>query len=74
MDRPGGDNGWDEWGKHVRMELERLSRCICTLQDTLNIMRSELAALKVQAGIWGMIAGLIPAAVAVLYILLKGGK
>jgi len=68
------DNGWDEWGKHVLWELKRLSDCYCGLQDTVNGMKNELSVLKVQAGIWGALAGAIPAALAVLYILLKEGR
>jgi hypothetical protein len=34
----------------------------------------DIAALKVKAGVWGFIAGLIPALGALAYFLVRGGK
>ena len=72
MDMPVEDNGWNEWSRYVLKELTRLGDCYSGLLETVSGIRNELSVLKVQAGIWGAIAGAIPAAVAVLYIMLKG--
>jgi len=37
-------------------------------------MQVEIAMLKVKAGVWGLIAGLIPAAVLFIYTLVKQTK
>lgn len=66
----GNDNGWKEWSKHILKELERLNKAIERI-DKSNVHRDiELATLKVKAGIWGGLAGLIGAvAIALIYII-----
>jgi len=65
-------NGWGEWSKHVLLELERLNRCYEDLRVDVQKIHIELAQLKVKAGLWGGVAGAIPAITAVLFILLRG--
>ncbi len=60
---------WDQWGRHVLAEMERHSASLGRLENDLNKMQNTVAALQVKAGIWGAIAGLIPAAIAVLYFI-----
>ena len=57
---PPGTNGWDEWGKHVLAELERQNSLIEGVRISLNNLTTEVAMLKVKAGMWGFIAGVIP--------------
>ena len=79
------NNGWSEWQNHVLAELRRLSGGIDILikhnDDDHKEIRAcisehkeetaaELAAIKVKSGIWGLIAGLIPAVGALIYFLL----
>lgn len=75
-------DSWEQWGKHVLSELDRLSDDVAKASDysqrdhamvrmDLAKVREEIAGLKVKAGIWGAISGLIPF---LLYWLTKGIK
>ena len=66
------DNGWGEWGKHVLLELQRLNTCMYQQNEHITGMREAMATLKVQAGIWGAVAGAIPATVALIILFLQG--
>jgi hypothetical protein len=78
-------NGWDELGRHVVAELERLNKTLVTMDeknddDHKEIRNdiagyrektsSEIAALKVKSGVWGFVAGLFPALAALMWFLL----
>ena len=80
-------NGWNEWSRFVLKELERLNDRYERLDDKLDskiTMLSEeltkkyhkssndITMLKVKAGVWGALAGVIPALSALFYTLLKG--
>jgi len=66
------DNGWRDWGKHVLLELQRLSGDIKELEDKISALRGEIIALKVKAGVWGLAGAAIPTVGALLIILFKG--
>ena len=69
---PKSDNGWDEWRRHVLLELERLNECHKGLGFKVDNVRTDIAMLKVKSGIWGAIAGMIPTGVlVVVYLLTK---
>jgi len=53
-------DGWNQWAKHVLLELERLDKCISTTKKEMMSVRIEIASLQVKAGIWGMAAGAVP--------------
>ena len=65
-------NGWSTWGKHVLKELESNETDHKAIMDELNKIRVEIATLKVKSGVWGAVAGLIPAALFLLFLLLRG--
>ena len=67
-------NGWSEWQNHVLCELQRLSTSIDNLSTIIHDNSKELAALKVKAGIWGAIAGMIPSIGVLLWFLLAQGQ
>ena len=67
-------NGWKEWSKHVLAELKRLNECYEKLDESIQGMKIDLAMLKVKSGIWGAIAGFVPSAAALIYILLRTTK
>lgn len=62
---------WSQWSKHVLAELERLDakqeKILMEVQKT-NI---DIARLQMKAGIWGALAGTIPAIIAVVLMILK---
>ena len=60
------DNGWPEWKKLVLSKLDTLDR----VEENQQIIRQDIAGLKVKAGIWGLVAGSIPVIGAVLMALL----
>lgn len=60
-------NGWDEWGRHVLTEMERLSEGQKAMQTTLVCVQVSIAKLKIKAGVWGALAGMIPAVVMIVF-------
>ena len=66
---------WVAYRKHVMAELSRLNVSMQLLntkldtfrQEDITDMRVQIAMLQVKAGVWGLVAGLIPA-LAVLVI------
>lgn len=77
-----GLEGWGEYKKLVLRELERLEASVADVgrkvdglqavnARTLAELSVEIAMLKVKAGVWGAVAGAIPAIGALLWVLLK---
>jgi hypothetical protein len=69
---------WDEYRRLVLSELERIDRDCTTkdekLRETMRVLetalqsaRTDIEMLKLKAGVWGFLAGFIPAAVAVAF-------
>jgi len=64
----------------VLAELERHSEQLKEVDDKLNKIRnedlagirSEIAVLKMKAGIWGAAAGLVPGVAVMIFVILKG--
>ena len=58
------DNNWGKWQNHVLAELRRLNTNMESFESKNNEDHKDifttLATLKVKAGIWGALAGLIP--------------
>lgn len=72
----------DTFGEYRRLilsELERLSSSVQDLTHQINQLRasdlaeirSEIGMLKVKAGVWGLLGGLIPVLAALAALLLK---
>ena len=55
-----GQDGWDEWGKHVLLKLERLGDCYESLREEITQIKVDLAGLKIKAGLWGAAAASVP--------------
>ena len=64
-------NGWAEWGKFVLKELERLNTALEKHQEAQQKIVVDIAMLQVKSGIWGLLAGLIPATIAIIYTIVK---
>ena len=62
---PSDPNSWHEWSNHVLIELKRLDSSLQDVHSELHEISVEIAMLKVKAGLWGALAGLIPALIAV---------
>lgn len=73
------DITWEKCGYHVIEELGRISHCTNKIKfdmtkiraDDIPKLRDEISALKVKAGIWGLIAGAIPSLAALIIFWLK---
>lgn len=55
----GKPNGWDQWSRHVLAELRRLADGQEKQTEEIGATRADIAALKVKAGIWGAIGGML---------------
>ena len=73
---PSADNGWKEYKQLV---LSSMTDCKVTGERTyrelveLRVAFEKFAAgMKVRAGTWGLVAGLIPAIGVLLVLVLKG--
>jgi hypothetical protein len=53
-------------------KLETLETRVDGLDEKLTLIRIDVAQLKVKAGIWGAAAGMIPAIVTALAVLVGG--
>jgi len=66
---PPKDDNWSEWSHHVLKELKRLNDWIASVDGKLDKfqleMVREITALKVKAGIWGLVGGAIPVAIGI---------
>lgn len=72
-----GENGWNEWSRHVLAELKRLSDGQDRYQEKTDLafmeLKVEIAKLKVKSGIWGLMGGAIPVGIGLLVWLLQSG-
>ncbi len=68
---PPDTNSWEKWGMHIKLELERFEIAINNMATKIEDLHIDVSALKIKAGVWGLIGGLIPAVILVLIVLLK---
>lgn len=64
---------WPEWSRHVLAELERGHRERAELRNILVTLQVEVATLKVKAGLWGGVTGLVAGVAAAIAQLLGSG-
>lgn len=67
---PPDGNDWMEYRQFVVSKLADLDHKQDELGDQMTLVRIDLAMLKVRSGIWGGLAGTIPATVAVIAVFL----
>jgi len=53
------NNGWNEWSKFVLKELESLNSKYETLNGKIDNLREDVIILKVKAGFFGVMGGLV---------------
>jgi len=61
-----GGNGWQEYQRLVLHELGSLRQDLSEIAKEQGAIRVELGMLKVKSGLWGLLGGFVPVAVAVL--------
>lgn len=68
-------NGWNQWSKYVLKELERLADGQEKIEKQLNGLTVEFkqfqTAMKIKSGVWGAMAGAVPAIVVLTVLLIK---
>ena len=69
-------NGWGQYQKLVMDKLGEHDDKFSSIEDKLTKIQVDIATLKVKAGVWGGVAGLIPVVVAIVmfYATQAGGK
>ena len=55
-----GENGWNEWKNHILLEIQKYGERLDKIDQKINRLCYDISALKVKAGLWGAIAGIIP--------------
>ena len=69
-------NGWGQYQKLVMDKLGEHDEKFTSIEDKLMRIQVDIATLKVKAGVWGGVAGLIPVVIAIVmfYATQSGGK
>ena len=60
------DNGWSKYEKMVIDKLDDHDDKFNGIEDKLTQIQVDIATLKVKAGVWGGIGGLIPVVIAIV--------
>ena len=70
------ENGWSQYQKLVVDKLDDHDNKFTSIEDKLTKIQVDIATLKVKAGVWGGVAGLIPVVIAIVmfYATHAGGK
>ena len=74
------DDSWNEYRRIILSELERIDgsctlkadKCRAELQAlerSINTIHTDVEMLKLKAGVWGFLAGFVPASIVALYTL-----
>ena len=66
-------NGWREYQNLVLHELRSHSTDLKEIRKELQAVHTDIAMLKVKAGVWGGLGGLIGSAIVVASVLLGSG-
>ena len=68
------DNGWSKYEKMVIDKLDDHDDKFSGIEDKLTQIQVDIATLKVKAGEWGGIGGLIPAIIAIVMFYATAAK
>jgi len=68
------NNGWNEWKNLVLSELKQLREGQKDSVSATQTLREDIVALKLKAGIWGLIGGSVPVITLLLIEFLKAPK
>jgi hypothetical protein len=60
------------YSKLVLFRLDALATDVQRVEDKVETLLIDVAMLKVKAGVWGAVAGMVPAAVAVTLTVVMG--
>ena len=68
------DNGWSKYEKLVMDKLDEHDERFGNVEEKLTQIQVDIATLKVKAGVWGGVAGLIPAVKAIVMFFASKGS
>ena len=72
---PGNIGSWNEWARHIIEELKRFDIEIDKIKEDLFTIDKRLVKveteLKLKSGIWGLLGGVIPAAILLIVYVVK---
>ena len=68
------NNGWSKYEKMVIDKLDDHDGKFNGIEDKLTQIQVDIATLKVKAGVWGGIGGLIPAVIAIVMFYATAAK
>ena len=68
------NNGWSKYEKMVIDKLDDHDDKFNGIEDKLTQIQVDIATLKVKAGVWGGIGGLIPAVIAIVMFYATAAK
>ena len=68
------DNGWSKYEKMVIDKLDDHDDKFSGIEDKLTQIQVDIATLKVKAGVWGGIGGLIPEIIAIVMFYATAAK
>ena len=68
------NNGWSQYEKMVIDKLDDHDQKFTGIEDKLTQIQVDIATLKVKAGVWGGIGGLIPAVIAIVMFYATAAK
>ena len=68
------NNGWSKYEKMVIDKLDDHDDKFNGIEDKLTQIQVDIATLKVKAGVWGGIGGLIPAIIAIVMFYATAAK
>jgi len=68
------NNGWSKYEKMVIDKLDDHDDKFSGIEDKLTQIQIDIATLKVKAGVWGGIGGMIPAVIAIVMFYATAAK
>jgi len=68
---PGNPDDWGAWSNYVLKELEDLNERYKEISDKIERILVDIGTLKVKAGVWGLLGGLLPATVMLIVWVVK---
>ena len=66
--------GWSKYEKLVMDKLDEHDERFGNVEEKLTQIQVDIATLKVKAGLWGGIAGLIPVVIAIVMFMASKGS
>jgi len=63
---------WKDYQEFVLRELNRLNNNVEKLEEKIDIISTDIAVLKIKAGLWGLIGGALPILIALAIYFLSG--